>query len=364
MSRLVDGLSPAGERYERRHRASQHFRSDSLRAHQRSSKRKRSRSPTQSVTLPFHNSNLTKHDLTTYKPMFALYLDVQKQLILEDLPEDEVKGRWKSFIGKWNRGELDEGWYDPATLHKAAASTRSPARGDALAPEPNQPLDTEVAAKLSSDEDVLGPSLPNDISADIRTSTRSGPAIPNLQDLELQKGMFDGCRIAVYLLLNPPIRESSPSTQSISNASAFAELAAEQSIEQRSALRQYRALDRKQDKERLEELLPRAEPGSRERQLEKKRETAATNRAFAAQKTESGGVEEVPEEDLLGGEDSRDSLKKQKKEMERKKNDREIRREEILRARAVERDERIREYKAKEEKTMSGLIALAKQRFG
>lgn len=221
-----------------------------------------------------------------------------------------------------------------------------------------------MAAKLSSDEDVLGPSLPNDISADIRTSTRSGPAIPNLQDLELQKGMFDGCRIAVYLLLNPPIRESSPSTQSISNASAFAELAAEQSIEQRSALRQYRALDRKQDKERLEELLPRAEPGSRERQLEKKRETAATNRAFAAQKTESGGVEEVPEEDLLGGEDSRDSLKKQKKEMERKKNDREIRREEILRARAVERDERIREYKAKEEKTMSGLIALAKQRFG
>lgn len=114
----------------------------------------------------------------------------------------------------------------------------------------------------------------------------------------------------------------------------------------------------------MEELIPRAEPGSRERQLEKKRETAATNRAFAAQKTESGGVEEVPDVDLLGGEGALDSFKKQKKEMERKKNDREIRREEILRARAVERDERIREYKAKEEKTMSGLIALAKQRFG
>jgi peroxin-14 len=33
--------------------------------------------------------------------MFALYLDVQKNILIEDLTEDEVKGRWKSFIGKW-----------------------------------------------------------------------------------------------------------------------------------------------------------------------------------------------------------------------------------------------------------------------
>jgi len=33
--------------------------------------------------------------------MFALYLDIQKQLVLEDLEADEVKGRWKSFVGKW-----------------------------------------------------------------------------------------------------------------------------------------------------------------------------------------------------------------------------------------------------------------------
>jgi len=31
--------------------------------------------------------------------MFALYLDIQKGKILEDLDEVEVKGRWKSFIG-------------------------------------------------------------------------------------------------------------------------------------------------------------------------------------------------------------------------------------------------------------------------
>jgi hypothetical protein len=33
--------------------------------------------------------------------MFALYLDIQKGKILEDLEEKEVQGRWKSFIGKW-----------------------------------------------------------------------------------------------------------------------------------------------------------------------------------------------------------------------------------------------------------------------
>lgn len=33
--------------------------------------------------------------------MFGLYLDIQKQLILEELADDEVKGRWKSFVGKW-----------------------------------------------------------------------------------------------------------------------------------------------------------------------------------------------------------------------------------------------------------------------
>lgn len=73
----------------------------------------------------------------------------------------------------------------------------------------------------------------------------------------------------------------------------------------------------------------------------------------------------MPESDLLGDEDGGiEGFKKQKKEMDRKKNEREIRREEVLRARMEEREERIREYRAKEERTMSGLVALAKARFG
>lgn len=99
--------------------------------------------------------------------------------------------------------------------------------------------------------------------------------------------------------------------------------------------------------------------------MEKKREKADLNHAFASAKTEAGGVEDVPESDLLGDEDAGiEGFKKQKREVDRKKNEREVRREENLRARMEELEERRREYRAKEEKTMSGLVALAKARFG
>ena len=142
------------------------------------------------------------------------------------------------------------------------------------------------------------------------------------------------------------------------------ELNHEDSLAHRQILQHDRLYDRKLQKAHLDDLVPRAEPGSKDRILEKKREKADSNRAFASAKTEAGGVEEVPENDLLGGEDGIEGFKRQKKEMERKKNEREIRKEEILRARNEEREERLREYKAKEEKTMAGLVALARARFG
>lgn len=74
---------------------------------------------------------------------------------------------------------------------------------------------------------------------------------------------------------------------------------------------------------------------------------------------------EVGERELLGDEEGGiEGYKRQKQEMERKKNERELRKEEILKARAEEREERLRAYRDKEEKTMSGLMALAKARFG
>jgi len=113
-------------------------------------------------------------------------------------------------------------------------------------------------------------------------------------------------------------------------------------------MRDARKADRAQQKDALDDLVPRADAGTRERQLEKKRETTETLRSFA-RATSPGAVE---------------GYKKQKKEGERKKNERELRKEEMLRARAAERDERLQEYKVKEDKTMAMLKALAKQNYG
>ena len=237
-----------------------------------------------------------------------------------------------------NRGELAEGWYDTATLRKAqasAAATLEPSssissKTPLRRPSPSYADQHRGEAEVSSEDDVIGPTLPGKEAEQHGFGKRSGPAIPNSQDLTLRKELDEEDRDAA-----------------------------------RSGLRQDRKLDRRLQKEHLDEIIPRAEAGSKERMLEKKREKADSNRAFASTKTEAGGVEEVPESDLLGDDDGGiDGLKKLKKIEERKKNERELRKEEILRARKEEREERIREYQAKEERTMSGLVALARAKFG
>ena len=70
------------------------------RHHQASHKHKRSK-PSVQTPLPLQASKLHKNDFVTFKPMFELYLDIQKQKVLDELPDYEVKGRWKSFVGKW-----------------------------------------------------------------------------------------------------------------------------------------------------------------------------------------------------------------------------------------------------------------------
>ncbi|OJD26182.1 hypothetical protein ACJ73_02442 [Blastomyces percursus] len=332
------------------------------------------------VTLPFDARPLSKHDLQLLEPMFALYLDIQKNIDIADLGEREVKGRWKSFMGKWNRGELAEGWYDPSTFQKAQQASAAGNYERVSSPEPRAspdygeryaktgrkdtsetPRERSISSAISleqrakdteenedddEDEDEedesYGPKLPtpNSSLAIARRSgaeQKSGPTIPSFQDLQLQ-------------------RESGKQSQT----TAF--------ISQRKETSLARAAHKAQIRSAEEEIAPRAEPGTRERRLEKKRETAAANRAFAESKT--GGDDDgiVGDDELMGGGgaggDDLAALKKQREKEVRKKNEREIRREGLLRARAAEREERLKAYRRREEETMSVLKALAKQRFG
>ncbi|KAH9818196.1 RNA helicase [Teratosphaeria destructans] len=293
--------------------------------HRHSHHHRHRRSESNQVSLPFRAQALHKRDLAYYRPLFADYLDLQKRKNIEELDEEEVKGRWKSFLGKWNRGELAEGWYDPDTKRRADERHVEPARGRAvpgakLLENPEQGRDEEVDDE--DDDDGYGPALPEGIR------NRQGPTVPGSQDLQHRQELADEDREARI-----------------------------------AGIRFDRKMDRKTQKERLEELVPRPDPGSRERQLEKKRDAAAVNREFKDAK-DGGQMEEMGEDELMGGGDGVNDYRARLKANERKKTEREIRKEEVLRAREAEREERRKGFRAKEERTMEMLKSLARQRFG
>lgn len=132
-------------------------------------------------------------------------------------------------------------------------------------------------------------------------------------------------------------------------------------LERRAAVRSHRD----EIKELQEFVAPRADPGTHERRMEKRREAAAANRAFAESSRRGGSPGAAPDEDLMGsGENELEALKKEQAKEKRRKNEREIRREEIQRAKAAQREAKLDKYRQKEGETIEWLRALAKQRFG
>ena len=96
-------IAHASHRSRSPRHSSQHYHRERS-PHRHHHKRRCSPDPTTVAApkeLPFHSRQLTKRDYEAFKPMFALYLDIQKGKILEELDETEAKGRWKSFLGKW-----------------------------------------------------------------------------------------------------------------------------------------------------------------------------------------------------------------------------------------------------------------------
>jgi hypothetical protein len=211
-----------------------------------------------------------------------------------------------------NRGELARGWYERVStaLRDGHAEPAAKRTRTSSSPPPTSDDDSE---------DEFLPPLPGQEPK----KKRHGPTAPKADELALQQ-----------------------------------EEAAEDAALARADLRFSRKADRKKQKEELEELVPRAEPGTRERQLEKKKDLAEKMRGFR-EKSPGGEVDEAT---LIGGGD--ESFAQKKEALERKKNERELRREQILKARIAEREERVQGMKEKEERTMVMLKALAESRFG
>lgn len=96
-------------RRSRTSRSNSYSRSRSRSPHRSSHRRQRKReSPPRSrhvdaipPSLPLGAMPLSKRDLARYEPMFGMYLDIQKGIDIAEISEREMKGRWKSFMGKW-----------------------------------------------------------------------------------------------------------------------------------------------------------------------------------------------------------------------------------------------------------------------
>lgn len=89
-------------------------------------KRHRSRSPrVKAVALPYKAKPLSRRQYDEYRPLFQSYLDIQKQIQLDDLDEREAKGRWKSFISRWYAYNLDYVYPQDAKILTLQESWRS-----------------------------------------------------------------------------------------------------------------------------------------------------------------------------------------------------------------------------------------------
>ncbi|KAK6210574.1 hypothetical protein LQW54_006057 [Pestalotiopsis sp. IQ-011] len=318
------------DEHRRRHHHRKHHR------HHQSSRHDQPK-PSRPAELPYGARPISRSDLDLFRPLLARYLDVQKNKDMAEMDEREVRGRWKSFAAKWNDGALVQSWYDPELFEetrqsgfwdvssKPKSAVRSPVRAEDVSSGGEQDVGEGAGKERGSEDDNdYGPVLPG--SSKHHSSGRQGPGIPSLQDLEVRREMDD-----------------------------------EDRLDGVAQLRLERKADRAEQKARLEELVPRAEAGTRERKLEKKKEVNEKMKGF---RERSPGAAEVNDGELMGGGDGVEELKQMRASAERRKTEKEIRREEIRRAKDEERQEKLREYREKEDKAMVILKELAKQRFG
>lgn len=327
--------------------------------------------------LPYGARALSRWDFAAFEPLFAHYLEKHQRVRMADLDEASVRDGWKEFIARWNAGELEKSWYEPEMFLRvvrlraleearvrAAASVSVPAvnrkEGDPIVATPpltgasfaSEMMESVVsdmtgytgASTAMDDEDAedgddyappLPPAGPPPVGSSGSISRapsttgnpKAGPTIPSLQDLDLRRNLEAEAREA-----------------------------------QLSSLRLLRHADRAEQKARLDDLAPRAEAGTRERQLEKRRLTTEAMRDFASAR-ESGEVQDVADPELLGA-GGADDYRRMLANLRQRRTEREVRREEVARARNAERDERIREARAREEERVGVLREMARQRFG
>ncbi|AEO59010.1 hypothetical protein MYCTH_2306872 [Thermothelomyces thermophilus ATCC 42464] len=277
-------------------------------------------------------------------------------------------------MGKWNRGELAEGWYDPDIFQKAISyyAYESP-------PPPNSPPSRsrsppDVAAEDdgrntrqdsadSDDEDAYVPPPPPPPGQERSSSLSHHRHRPPASSSSSSSSAAAAAAAAASAAASSGTKPPGPSIPTQTDLSLRDEAIAAERESALAAHRLARRAQRKEEKALLDEALPRADAGTRERRLEKKRELNEKLRGFRDRSP--GGAAEVGEGELMGGAgDAAEEYRAMVRQREERRRERLSRREEMDRARRAEREERLREYREREERVVAGLRELARQRFG
>ncbi|KAI0640188.1 hypothetical protein C8Q77DRAFT_1046556 [Trametes polyzona] len=291
-----------------------HRRRSYSRDRSRSPSRDRSRSPNRRASLPDGVPEISESDYFLKNDEFQVWLKEEKGKYFNELSSDRARKYFRKFVKAWNRGKLSKSLYAgvarvPSASGQTAykwpfASKTSRADNDALRAA-REEIESATYHRSRNAEAAAGPSAGRVL----------GPAMPSTSDRILAK---------------------------------------ETEAEYRAAEREYqRKRERKEAKERIEDLVGPKEVG-RAGQLEKKKAQREANRAFREKGDE--GLE-VDDATLMGGGDSfqaqlarRDAARKR---FEEKNGDR--------MSAARERAEQLRQ---KDKATMDMFMQMAKEKFG
>jgi len=106
---------------------------------------------------------------------------------LDSLFENWVMIFWLTYMR--NRGELSEGWYDPSTFEKSLESAGPPITERPASKSATSIKETQRHAEQDDEDsdDSIGPALPGQVAR--FRGNRMGPSIPNMDDLELKRGI-------------------------------------------------------------------------------------------------------------------------------------------------------------------------------
>jgi len=262
---------------------------------------------------------LTSLDFFARNPEFTLWLKEKRGLFFEDLSAAKARKKFESFVAARNKGALSEKYYKGLSTLDLEHNTRTKYQWGFT-----KNMDTNESLALSSMRDEVS----KETNKPKTTRPRPRPGSSSAQSSSVA--------------LRPPGPGSVP----------IARPAAEEEDFDPEKQSQERLLRKNKDKQlnsyktaALDELAPKADPGSREARMEKNKQKAA----YARGREDSP---ELGEADLMGGGDSFKDRLRREKEWRAKKDQ----------ARAGETQKKLSDYQAKEDAKMQQFRDMLAQR--